>query len=148
MGSRRVTAKRGFGGISALPTGRFSLLLGGERSLVSVEFLFSLFIARPSPFHILDEVDAALDDVNLGRLLEVDTELRKRAKLLVIAHQKRTMEIRRRPVRGHHARRRRVDRYLAAVAGGDHHPGLTRADLLWCGLADDAGTCRGRPGHP
>lgn len=69
-----------------------SLLSGGERSLVAVAFLFSLFIARPSPFYILDEVEAALDDMNLSRLLGIYEELRKDSQLLVITHQKRTME--------------------------------------------------------
>jgi len=83
--------------VEARPPGkkvkRLSLLSGGERSLVAVAFLVSLFIARPSPFYILDEVEAALDDTNLGRLLEVYEELRANSQLLVITHQKRTMEI-------------------------------------------------------
>lgn len=72
---------------------RLSLLSGGERSLVAVAFLVSLFIARPSPFYILDEVEAALDDTNLGRLLDIYQQLRANSQLLVITHQKRTMEI-------------------------------------------------------
>lgn len=83
--------------VEARPPGkkikRLSLLSGGERSLVAVAFLVSLFLARPSPFYILDEVEAALDDVNLGRLLEIYAELRTNSQLLVITHQKRTMEI-------------------------------------------------------
>ena len=83
--------------VEARPAGkkvkRLSLLSGGERSLVAVAFLVSLFIARPSPFYILDEVEAALDDTNLGRLLDIYTELRGSSQLLVITHQKRTMEI-------------------------------------------------------
>ena len=83
--------------VEARPPGkkvkRLSLLSGGERSLVAVAFLVSLFIARPSPFYILDEVEAALDEVNLGRLLEIYEELRANSQLLVITHQKRTMEI-------------------------------------------------------
>ena len=83
--------------VEARPPGkkikRLSLLSGGERSLVAVAFLVSLFIARPSPFYILDEVEAALDDTNLGRLLEIYEELRESSQLLVITHQKRTMEI-------------------------------------------------------
>ena len=83
--------------VEARPPGkkikRLSLLSGGERSLVAVAFLVSLFIARPSPFYILDEVEASLDDVNLGRLLEIYEELRASSQLLVITHQKRTMEI-------------------------------------------------------
>lgn len=83
--------------VEARPAGkqvkRLSLLSGGERSLVAVAFLFALFIARPSPFYILDEVEAALDDANLGRLLSIYEELRENSQLLVITHQKRTMEI-------------------------------------------------------
>ncbi len=83
--------------VEARPPGkkikRLSLLSGGERALVAVSFLISLFIARPSPFYILDEVEAALDDTNLGRLLEIYDELRATSQLLVITHQKRTMEI-------------------------------------------------------
>ena len=83
--------------VEARPAGkqvkRLSLLSGGERSLVAVAFLFALFIARPSPFYILDEVEAALDDANLGRLLNIYEELRENSQLLVITHQKRTMEI-------------------------------------------------------
>ncbi len=83
--------------VEARPPGkkvkRLSLLSGGERSLVAVAFLVSLFKARPSPFYILDEVEAALDDTNLGRLLEIYEELRATSQLIVITHQKRTMEI-------------------------------------------------------
>ncbi|HET7387225.1 MAG TPA: chromosome segregation protein SMC [Nocardioidaceae bacterium] len=83
--------------VEARPPGkkikRLSLLSGGERSLVAVAFLVALFKARPSPFYILDEVEAALDDTNLGRLLQIYDELRENSQLLVITHQKRTMEI-------------------------------------------------------
>ncbi|TDC56909.1 chromosome segregation protein SMC [Jiangella ureilytica] len=83
--------------VEARPPGkkvkRLSLLSGGERSLVAVAFLVALFRARPSPFYILDEVEAALDDTNLGRLLGIYEELRERSQLIVITHQKRTMEI-------------------------------------------------------
>jgi chromosome segregation protein len=83
--------------VEARPPGkkvkRLSLLSGGERSLVAVAFLVALFKARPSPFYILDEVEAALDDTNLGRLLEIYEELRDHSQLLVITHQKRTMEV-------------------------------------------------------
>jgi len=83
--------------VEARPAGkkvkRLSLLSGGERSLVAVAFLLSLFIARPSPFYILDEVEAALDETNLSRLLEVYADLRRTSQLLIITHQKRTMEI-------------------------------------------------------
>jgi chromosome segregation protein len=83
--------------VEARPPGkkvkRLSLLSGGERSLVAVAFLVALFKARPSPFYILDEVEAALDDTNLGRLLEIYEELRENSQLVVITHQKRTMEV-------------------------------------------------------
>ena len=83
--------------VEARPAGkkvkRLSLLSGGERSLVAVAFLVALFKARPSPFYILDEVEAALDDTNLGRLLGIYEELRANSQMLVITHQKRTMEI-------------------------------------------------------
>jgi chromosome segregation protein len=83
--------------VEARPAGkrvkRLSLLSGGERSLVAVAFLVALFKARPSPFYILDEVEAALDDTNLGRLLQIYEELRESSQLLVITHQKRTMEV-------------------------------------------------------
>ncbi|MCK2021912.1 chromosome segregation protein SMC [Microbacterium sp. kSW2-24] len=72
---------------------RLSLLSGGERSLAAVALLVAIFKARPSPFYILDEVEAALDDANLGRLLTVFEQLRETSQLLVITHQKRTMEI-------------------------------------------------------
>ncbi len=83
--------------VSVRPVGkkieRLSLLSGGERSLAAVAFLTSIFTARPSPFYILDEVEAALDDANLGRLLGVFEKLRASSQLIVITHQKRTMEI-------------------------------------------------------
>ncbi|GAA1848071.1 chromosome segregation protein SMC [Microbacterium koreense] len=72
---------------------RLSLLSGGERSLAAVALLTAIFKARPSPFYILDEVEAALDDANLGRLLGVFEQLRESSQLIVITHQKRTMEI-------------------------------------------------------
>ncbi|MBC9936920.1 MULTISPECIES: chromosome segregation protein SMC [unclassified Leucobacter] len=72
---------------------RLSLLSGGERSLAAVAWLIAIFQARPSPFYIMDEVEAALDDANLGRLLEVFATLREHSQLIIITHQKRTMEI-------------------------------------------------------
>ncbi|MBO0610006.1 chromosome segregation protein SMC [Myceligenerans salitolerans] len=83
--------------VEARPAGkkvkRLSLLSGGERSLAAVAFLVSIFKARPSPFYIMDEVEAALDDVNLGRLIEIFKELQRDSQLIVITHQKRTMEV-------------------------------------------------------
>jgi chromosome segregation protein len=72
---------------------RLSLLSGGERSLAAVALLIAIFKARPSPFYIMDEVEAALDDANLGRLLTIFEDLRENSQLIVITHQKRTMEI-------------------------------------------------------
>lgn len=83
--------------VEARPAGkkvkRLSLLSGGERSLTAVAFLVSIFKARPSPFYVMDEVEAALDDVNLGRLLQIFRELQEDCQLIVITHQKRTMEV-------------------------------------------------------
>ena len=83
--------------VEARPPGkkikRLSLLSGGERSLVAVALLVSIFKARPSPFYIMDEVEAALDDANLGRLITLFAELRDSSQLIVITHQKRTMEV-------------------------------------------------------
>jgi chromosome segregation protein len=82
--------------IEARPPGkkvkRLSLLSGGERSLTAIAYLFAIFKARPSPFYVLDEVEAALDDTNLQRLLGVFEELRESSQLIVITHQRRTME--------------------------------------------------------
>lgn len=72
---------------------RMSLLSGGERSLAALAFLFAIFMARPSPFYVLDEVEAALDDMNLSRLLGVFEILRRNSQLIIITHHKRTMEI-------------------------------------------------------
>jgi chromosome segregation protein len=82
--------------VEARPAGKnvrkLSLLSGGERSLVALAFLFAVFRSRPSPFYLLDEVEAALDDVNLTRFLDLLGEFRQEAQLLVVTHQKRTME--------------------------------------------------------
>jgi len=82
--------------IEARPSGknvrRLSLLSGGERSLTALAFLFAVFRARPSPFYLLDEVEAALDDVNLHRFLDLVHEFRDEAQLVIVTHQKRTME--------------------------------------------------------
>ncbi|MFD1536446.1 AAA family ATPase [Nonomuraea guangzhouensis] len=83
--------------VEARPPGkkvkRLSLLSGGERSLTAVAFLISIFKARPSPFYVMDEVEAALDDTNTQRLLRLFEELRESSQLIVITHNKRTMEI-------------------------------------------------------
>ena len=82
--------------VDARPSGknvrRLSLLSGGERSLTALAFLFAVFRARPSPFYLLDEVEAALDDVNLHRFLDLVHEFRNEAQLVIVTHQKRTME--------------------------------------------------------
>jgi chromosome segregation protein len=82
--------------MEARPSGkmvrRLSLLSGGERSLAALAYLFAVFRARPSPFYLMDEVEAALDDVNLHRFLDLVHEFRNEAQLLVVSHQKRTME--------------------------------------------------------
>jgi chromosome segregation protein len=83
--------------VEARPPGkkvkRLSLLSGGERSLTAIAYLMAIFKARPSPFYVLDEVEAALDDVNLQRLLATFEELRESSQLIIITHQKRTMEV-------------------------------------------------------
>jgi chromosome segregation protein len=82
--------------MEARPSGknvrRLSLLSGGERSLTALAFLFGVFRARPSPFYLMDEVEAALDDVNLHRFLDLVHEFRDEAQLVIVSHQKRTME--------------------------------------------------------
>ncbi len=82
--------------LEARPAGKqvrkLSLLSGGERSLVALAFLFAVFRSRPSPFYVMDEVEAALDDVNLHRFLGLLHEFREEAQLIVVSHQKRTME--------------------------------------------------------
>ncbi|MGH2997618.1 MAG: AAA family ATPase, partial [Gaiellaceae bacterium] len=71
---------------------RLSLLSGGEKALGAIAFLFALFLARPCPFYLLDEVEAALDDANIGRFVELLRRYADRAQFIVITHQKRTME--------------------------------------------------------
>ncbi len=82
--------------IDAQPLGKkvstMTLLSGGERSLAALAFLFAIFDARPSPFYVLDEVEAALDDTNLRRFLRIVDEFRQRAQLLIVTHQQQTME--------------------------------------------------------
>jgi chromosome segregation protein len=82
--------------VEAKPSGKnvkkLSLLSGGERSLTALAFLFAVFRSRPSPFYVMDEVEAALDDVNLHRFLQLVSEFREEAQLIIVSHQKRTME--------------------------------------------------------
>jgi chromosome segregation protein len=83
--------------VDARPSGKnvrkLSLLSGGERSMTALGLLFAIFRSRPSPFYVLDEVEAALDDVNLRRFLDLMEEFRSEAQLIVVSHQKRTMEV-------------------------------------------------------
>ena len=108
--------------VEARPPGkkikRLSLLSGGERSLVAVAFLVALFKARPSPFYILDEVEAALDDTNLGRLLEIYEELRENSQLAGHHPPEADHGGRRRALRRHDARRRRLRGDQPAAARG------------------------------
>ncbi|MBD0318679.1 MAG: AAA family ATPase, partial [Thermoleophilia bacterium] len=71
---------------------RLSLLSGGEKALGAISFLFALFLARPCPFYLLDEVEAALDDTNIGRFVELLRRFSDRAQFIVVTHQKRTIE--------------------------------------------------------
>jgi chromosome segregation protein len=71
---------------------KLALLSGGEKSLAAIAFLFSIMLARPCPFYILDEVDAALDDTNVERFLGLVDQYRDHAQFIIITHQKRTME--------------------------------------------------------
>ena len=73
-------------------TRRLSLLSGGEKALVALAFVFSVFLARPSPFYILDEVEAALDDANIDRFLQLVNRFSDRAQFIIVTHQKRTMD--------------------------------------------------------
>ena len=82
--------------IEVTPAGKamrkLQLLSGGEKSLVALAFVFSVFLARPSPFYILDEVEAALDDANIDRFLQLVRRFSDRAQFIVVTHQKRTMD--------------------------------------------------------
>ena len=92
-----TVAGRGGVEIEAQPlgkkVGRLSLLSGGERSLAALAFLFAVFEARPGPFYVLDEVEAALDDANLRRFLRLVDRFRSRAQLVIVTHQQQTMEV-------------------------------------------------------
>jgi chromosome segregation protein len=100
VGKLRLTAPDDLLGtgieIEAKPSGKnvkkLSLLSGGERSLTALAYLFAVFRSRPSPFYVMDEVEAALDDMNLHRFLDLVAEFRQEAQLIIVSHQKRTME--------------------------------------------------------
>ena len=93
-------------------TKRLSLLSGGEKSLVALAFMFAVFLARPCPFYILDEVEAALDDVNIDRFLQLVRRYSDRAQFIVVTHQKRTMDAADTLLRREHGRRRHLTRDL------------------------------------
>ncbi len=115
--------------VNARPPGkkvkRLSLLSGGERSLTAVALLVAIFRARPSPFYIMDEVEAALDEVNLTRLVGLMDELRDSSQLIVITHQKFTMEI--------------ADALYGVSMRGD---GITQGDLAAPAVGRGRGTAR------
>ena len=129
--------------IEARPPGkkvkRLSLLSGGERSLTAIAYLFAIFKARPSPFYVLDEVEAALDDTNLQRLIGVFEELRES----LAAHRDHSPAPddggRRRPLRHHHARQRRLRRHQPAPSHPPARltPPATRRRMSRGRLADD-----------
>ncbi len=102
---------------------RLSLLSGGEKALGAISFLFALFLARPCPFYLLDEVEAALDDTNIGRFCALLRQFSDRAQFIVVTHQKRTMEA--------------ADALYGVTMGGD---GVFPGDL--------AAVCRGRTPSP
>ena len=94
---RRIGSKRrGEVSMKTHPAGkatrRLSLLSGGEKALVALAFVFAVFLARPSPFYILDEVEAALDDANIDRFLQLVRRFSDRAQFVIVTHQKRTMD--------------------------------------------------------
>ena len=126
--------------VEARPPGkkikRLSLLSGGEKSLTAVAMLVAIFRARPSPFYVMDEVEAALDDVNLRRLISLFEQLREQSQLIVITHQKPTMEV--------------ADALYGVTMRDD---GITDGDLAAHArpgtghAAADWGTCTGRAGE-
>ena len=99
-------------------TKRLTLLSGGEKSMTALAFLFAVFLARPCPFYILDEVEAALDDLNIDRFLKVLRSFSGRAQFIVVTHQKRTMEAADSLVRCLDGRQRRLEGDLAQAAAG------------------------------
>ena len=98
-------------------TKRLMLLSGGEKSLTALAFLFAVFLAKPCPFYILDEVEAALDDINIDRFLTLLGRFSDRAQFIVVTHQKRTMEAADMPVRRLDGGQRRLEGRLAPAAG-------------------------------
>ena len=109
-------------------TKRLSLLSGGEKSLVALAFMFAVFLARPCPFYILDEVEAALDDLNIDRFLQLVRRYSDRAQFIVVTHQKRTMDA--------------ADRLYGVSMGGD---GISRVVSRKLRLPSSATKARPRP---
>ena len=132
------------------------MLSGGEKALAAIAFLFALMLARPCPFYVLDEVEAALDETNIERFLALVERFRDRAQFVVITHQKRTMEAARRPLWCHHGWRRRLARALpAAAARGCGATGGARAGVsetgargLFLGLDEPAPAVDGGDDEP
>jgi chromosome segregation protein len=105
---------------------RLTLLSGGEKSMTAIAFLFAVFLARPCPFYILDEVEAALDDLNIDRFLTLLRRHRTRAQFIVVTHQKRTMEV--------------ADWLYGVSMGGDGVSKLVSRRLEDSGLDETGGT--------
>ena len=149
--------------VEARPSGKnvrkLSLLSGGERALTALGLLFAIFRSRPSPFYVLDEVEAALDDVNLQRFLDLVGEFRSEAQLIVVSHQKRTMEIAdclygvtMRPASLDRALRTpprsgRSGHYVRSVPTEQHTGALPAGERWRNGGGDDAGDHRARRGQ-
>jgi chromosome segregation protein len=101
---------------------RLSLLSGGEKSLVALAFMFAVFLAKPCPFYILDEVEAALDDLNVDRFLQLVRRYSDRAQFIVVTHQKRTMDA--------------ADRLYGVSMGGDGVSRVVSRKLAGAPLAE------------
>ena len=115
-------------------TKRLSLLSGGEKSLVALAFMFAVFLARPCPFYILDEVEAALDDSNIDRFLQLVGAYSDRSQFIVITHQRRTMEaadVLYGVSMGSDGVSKVVSRKLGARPGSRRGRGPRRVDLAW-----------------
>ena len=116
-------------------TKRLTLLSGGEKSMTALAFLFAVFLARPCPFYILDEVEAALDDLNIDRFLTVLRSFSDRAQFIVVTHQKRTMEAADSPLRCLDGRQRRLEGHLAQAPEG----GMNEASTCRPGVTESLG---------
>src|SRR6476659_2595442 len=112
-------------------TRKLSLLSGGEKSLVALAFVFAVFLARPCPFYILDEVEAALDDVNIDRFLQLIRRFSDRAQFVIVTHQKRTMDA--------------ADVLYGVTMGGD---GVTKVVSRRLPREAESDAADGAPGRP